>query len=62
MNNNHSNHTGRVHRTMESAFGPYSRGSICEPYTPMTRADRIVVTVSIVVMVGLLAALLVGVL
>jgi hypothetical protein len=60
MNNNHSNHTGRVHRTMESAFGPYSRGAIYEPYTPMTKADRIVVGVSIVVMAGLLVALLVG--
>ncbi len=45
---------------MESAFGPYSRGSIYEPYTPMTKADRIVVGVSIVVMVGLLTALLLG--
>ena len=60
MNHNHSNNTGRVHRTMESAFGPYSRGSIHEPYTPMTKADRIVVGVSIVVMAGLLTALLLG--
>jgi hypothetical protein len=60
MNHNHSNHTGRVHRTMESAFGPYSRGAICEPYTPMTMADKVVVGVSIVVMIGLLIALLVG--
>jgi hypothetical protein len=60
MNHNHSNNTGRVHRTMESAFGPYSRGAIYEPYTPMTKADRIVVGVSVVVMVGLLTALLMG--
>jgi hypothetical protein len=49
-------------RTLEEAFGPYSRGAIYEPYTPMTKADRIVVAVSIVVMAGLLVALLVGVL
>ena len=47
-------------RTLEEAFGPYSRGSIYEPYTPMTKADRIVVGVSIIVMVGLLTALLLG--
>jgi len=49
-------------RTLEEAFGPYSRGSICEPYTPMTMADKVVICVSIVVMVGLLTALLLGVL
>lgn len=47
-------------RTLEEAFGPYSRGSICEPYTPMTMADKVVICVSIVVMAGLLVALLVG--
>jgi len=47
-------------RTLEEAFGPYSRGAISEPYTPMTMADKVVICVSIVVMVGLLTALLLG--
>ena len=51
----------RYPRTMEEAFGPYARGSLSEPYTPMHTADKIVLTASIIVGIGLLAAIVMGV-
>jgi hypothetical protein len=45
---------------MEEAFGPYARGSLSEPYTPMHTADKIVLTASIIVGIGLLVALFIG--
>lgn len=50
----------RYPRTMEEAFGPYARGSISEPYTPMHKADKIVLTASIIVGIGLLVAIVKG--
>jgi hypothetical protein len=50
----------RYPRTMEEAFGPYARGSLSEPYTPMHTADKIVLTASIIVGIGLLVALVIG--
>ena len=50
----------RYPRTLEEAFGPYARGSISEPYTPMHKADKIVLTASIIVGIGLLVAIVKG--
>ena len=50
----------RYPRTMEEAFGPYARGSLSEPYTPMHTADKIVLTASIIVGIGLLVAIFIG--
>lgn len=38
-----SNYTGRTHRNMQSAFGPYASRQISEPHQPLDRADKIVV-------------------
>jgi hypothetical protein len=48
-------------RTLEEAFGPYERGSISEPYTPMQTADKIVLTASTIVGLGIIVAMLLGV-
>ena len=50
----------RYPRTMEEAFGPHTSRTISEPYTPMHTADKIVLTASIIVGVGLLVALVIG--
>ena len=59
MDKNHSNYTGRTHRTLESAFGPYASGSQlhteCEP---MSFGEKLVV---VVCLVGLLAVVLMAV-
>ncbi len=52
----------RYPRTLEEAFGPYARGSISEPYTPMHKADKIVLTASTVVGIGVIVAMIAGVL
>lgn len=39
----------RFPRSLEEAFGPYARGPICEPYTPMDREDKIVVAACVAV-------------
>jgi hypothetical protein len=54
MNTNHSNYTGRTHRTLESAFGPYSGRNVHESIEPMDRSDRIVVLASAVSLVSFL--------
>ena len=54
--------TTRKHpRTMQEAFGPYTSRQIDEEPVPMILADKVVVTVSIAVMLTLLAALIAGV-
>ncbi len=55
MNTNHSNYTGRMHRTLESAFGPYAGGPIQEPIEPYDAADKIVVTISVLIAAALVA-------
>jgi hypothetical protein len=54
MNKNHSNYTGRMHRTLESAFGPYAGRNVYERIEPMDRSDRIVVWASAVSLVSFL--------
>ena len=60
MNLRSSNWTGRAHRSIESAFGPYARGPIHEPETPMPTADKIVIVASIVAAVAILGFALAG--
>jgi hypothetical protein len=48
-------------RTLEEAFGPYTRGSIEEPYTPMTLADKVVMVISVIIGAVLLAAIFTGI-
>jgi hypothetical protein len=56
------NHTTKRHaRTLEEAFGPYARGQISEPYTPMDKTDIIISSISGFILIGLLLAILTGV-
>ncbi len=48
-------------RTMEEAFGPYTRGAIDEPYAPMPMIDKIVLIVSTVIGACVLAAIFSGI-
>jgi hypothetical protein len=48
-------------RTMQEAFGPYSRGSIDEPYAPMPMIDKIVIAISTVIGACVLAAIFTGI-
>lgn len=49
--------TRKYPRTLEEAFGPYQRHGLVEQFDPMPKADRIVVTMSVIglVVVGVLA-------
>ena len=49
----------RYPRTLEEAFGPYARGGLVSEPDPMTKEDRIIAGVAVVVLV---VALLVAVL
>lgn len=49
--------TRRYPRTLEEAFGPYQRGNLHEPYTEMSRSDRIVVWACAVALVSLVGIL-----
>jgi hypothetical protein len=60
MNQNSSNWTGRTHRSMNSAFGPYARGPIDEQYDPMPREDKIVTVFGAAVLAGVVVALVMG--
>ncbi len=51
----------RYPRTMEEAFGPHTSRTIEEPYTPMQTADKIVLTASTIVGLGIIVAMLLGV-
>lgn len=48
-------------RTMEEAFGPYTRGAIDEPYSPMPMIDKIVLTVCTIIGACVLAAIFTGI-
>jgi hypothetical protein len=55
------NHTTkRYPRTLEQAFGPYARGGIHEPYTPMSFADKFITALCGVILFGLLIAIMAG--
>lgn len=54
--------TKRHPRTLEEAFGPYARGAISEPYTPMDREDKIVIGGCAIVGIAFLVLLFAGVL
>ncbi len=51
----------RYPRTIEEAFGPHTSRTISEPYTPMHFADKIVVAASVIAGIGLLIAIVMGV-
>jgi len=53
--------TRRHPRTMEEAFGPYSRGPIIDSYPKMDKADKIVVTAGIIIGFAFVALLCMGV-
>ena len=61
MNTRHSNHTGRPHRTLESAFGPYTSRYIEEPHDPMPTADKILVIGSLAVLALVVGLVMMGV-
>jgi hypothetical protein len=52
--------TKKFPRSLEEAFGPYARGPISEPYTPMDFADKVITGVAGVILFGLLLAILAG--
>lgn len=56
MDHNHSNHTGRHHRTMQEAFGPYTSSSL---YIEEDRAfdfqDKIAMAACFVMFVAFIA-------
>lgn len=56
-----SNWTGRYPRTLEQAFGPHTSKQIHERYDPMPKADRIVLTVSLIVMLLVTVLIVTGV-
>lgn len=45
--------TRKYPRTLEEAYGPYQRGSLHEPYTPMHKSDKIVLVVCCVSLAGI---------
>ena len=53
--------TKRHPRTLEEAFGPYARGPISEPYAELDLTDKIISGVAGVILLGLLLAILTGV-
>ena len=54
--------TTRKHpRTIEEAFGPYQRGNIYEEVDPMPMVDKVILSISGVIAVGLLGCILFGV-
>lgn len=53
--------TRRYPRTLEEAFGPGHRGNISEPYTPMDKADKIVVVACCLIGAAFVALMISGV-
>ena len=53
--------TKRYPRTMEEAFGPGHRGGIYEPAPEFTLADKVIMGLCGVILLGLLLAILWGV-
>lgn len=58
---NSSNWTGRTPRTLEHAFGAHTSRHIQQPYTPMSRSDKIVVTAGLIAMAVIAVLALAGV-
>lgn len=52
--------TRKYPRTLEQAFGPYARGPIEEPKRPFDWQDRLVLSVSVIALVFIIAAELLG--
>jgi hypothetical protein len=57
---NTSNYTGRVHRTLQSAFGPYTDNRLYEKdeQTPWRRGDLVIVAIAIVTLALLFAGVI----
>lgn len=53
--------TKRYPRTMEEAFGPGHRGGIYEPAPEFTLADKVIMGLCGIILLGLLLAILWGV-
>jgi len=53
--------TKRYPRTLEEAFGPYARGGIYEAPTPLSFTDKVVTSISGLILIGLLIAICFGV-
>lgn len=54
--------TTRKHpRTLQEAFGPYESGNIYEEVEPMPMVDKVILTISAFVAVGLLGCIFFGV-
>jgi hypothetical protein len=52
--------TRKYPRTLEEAFGPYARGPVDEPYSPMPKEDKLVLVFSAITLVGVIVALVLG--
>ena len=61
MNTNHSNYTGRMHRTMESAFGPYTSRRIEDDDEPLDRGELAIVWGCAVVAMAVTVCIALGV-
>jgi hypothetical protein len=59
MNRTHSNYTGRIPRDLTSAFGPYASSEFTDE-TPMPKADKIVLAVSLIALVAVAVMAIVG--
>ena len=53
--------TKRYPRTLEEAFGPYARGGIYEAPTPLSFVDKVITSISGLILIGLLIAICFGV-
>ena len=56
------NTTKKYPRTLEEAFGPGHRGGIYEPYPKLDIIDKVITGVCGVILIGLLLAVVMGVL
>lgn len=52
--------TKKFPRSLDEAFGPYARGGIYEPYTPMDLCDKVITGLCGVILFGLLIAIVGG--
>ena len=53
--------TKKFPRSLDEAFGPYARGPISEPYTELDLTDKVITGLCGIVLLGLLLAILTGV-
>lgn len=61
MNTRSSNYTGRAHRSLDSAFGPYARGPVHEKPEPESLGHRVLEAVMPVLLVVVVGAVALGV-